>query len=610
MSVWRWVGLSLLLGQAACTVTAVSAKEDARPKNSCSSSDNCGKGESCVTGLCQSLNGKLEAVLLTATPSSDSAIPHLTFVTHVGDLATNGGLKNLSWPGSVGVTGRLVLPTGHCYPEFVSEDPNAVILEAKDGTLPLSVTFTLRQHLLGLSQQKYYSSTSAAPLSGYLFGLQVPSGEYDVYLAPPKRQKGSCVVPPQLFRAVSIGVNENSATSFYRFTLASTSNLDLHVIWPDAGQTLVGWRADILEPLGGYPISTEVVLSEPTNRQGKLDYAVPLAYSAVSEDPESSKANVARELLRLRPPEDLDLPVIYLERSGLGVLQRPGEPINVTIFNRFPQPVSVRGQIVKQSDGRSVTASLNLVSKEIYGVERGVLTSFRKSVTSKSDGTFEVRLPPGKYAVHAVPPLPTGIGELPLSMVEVEWEVPADTPIQFGKLLELPTTSELSGQSRFQGAQVDVTPAPSYVAPFDELHDVEPFVPRSTGSFVDDAGRFVLQVDKLRNSRVNVRVEAPEELGFGWFVRPGLELGVVDQDLGRVALPLPAVISGAASVIEEGESLPLTSGVIRAYAYLDENFRYTREPQVARTIVQVAETRADTDGGFRLLLPETIDAPK
>lgn len=611
MSSWRLLGAWLSLLQVGCTVTAVSAREDKRPKNSCTSSDACGDGESCLSGLCQSLNGELEAVLLTATPSIDSKIPHLSFVTHLGELPATGGVKEIAWPGAARVTGSFVLPKDHCYPSFLSDDPDVAILASTDGTLPVSATLSLRQRALGLAQQTYYAKTVTAPVRGYTFDVQVPGGQYDVYLAPPKHQTGDCVVPPQLFRGIAIGVDENSAPNgAYRFTLSAITKLSLHLMWPGPEPTLNGWVADMIEPLDGNPVSTQVVLGAPQAAGNKLDYAVPLSYSAIVEGESTSGSSSAEYLLRLRPPADLVAPTIYLERSALGLLQDPEDRIDLTIFSKFPAPVTVLGQLVREDDGRTVGGTVTLVSEKIYGVDRGVFGFYQTSVEVKDRGAIEVRVPPGRYAVQVAPTTAMGSEPGALSILETKWEVPADTPVQYGKLLELTATSELTGQSRAQGAQVQAVPAPHRVPAFQEAFGDSPFIPRSTDSFVDDGGRFVLQVDKLEASRVNLTVQAPEELGYGWFVRPGLELGLGDQDLGRVTLPLPAVLPGVASVLEDGKAAVLASGTIRAYAYLDKDFRYTRDPTLAATVVQVAETRADETGAFRLLLPASIDAPK
>lgn len=199
-------------------------------------------------------------------------------------------------------------------------------------------------------------------------------------------------------------------------------------------------------------------------------------------------------------------------------------------------------------------------------------------------------------------------------MLKAEWDIPADASEQFGKVLELSRTAQLTGQARVPGAEVGAEPVPLGSAPFLEAFGEGPyderkglFFPRPADALVDESGRFVLEVDDVSESRVNVGVQAAEELGFAWFVRPGLRLGRGNQDLGRVSLPVPAALSGRAIVRGAQADTTLGLATIRAYAYLDKDFRYTRDPGEALSIVQVAETRANEDGTFRLLLPEKID---
>lgn len=608
MSVWHCLSLPLVLASLGCTVAAVSGQEDTRPKNSCQ--NGCGRGESCVDGLCQSLNGELESVLVTATPALGSSLPNLTFVTNLEDAQLTGGVRDIVWPGPVRVSGSLVLPTGHCYPEFISEDPSSAILPSKDGTLPLTATLTLKQRWLGLPQT-YIGKTNAAPLNGYAFALDAPSGEYDVYLVPPKGQQGRCVVPPQLFRRVPIGVGDNATNGEYRFKLAAVTEMDLHLVLPTSSPSLVGWTADIIESLAGNRISTEVVLTTPDSTRGLLDYAAALSYSAVTEQAEDSNVDSNLEILRLRPPSELVAPTIYLERSVIGLLQDPGKPVNVTTFKQFPPPVTVGGLMTSKVDGVTQTGTVTFVSQTIYGVDPGVFASFQTSVDVGSDGLLNVVLPPGKYLVRAEPPVASGSDEDSLSILQAEWDIPADIPVQFGKLLELSPMAQVKGQSLALGARVQVAPLTPFVARFDQVFGDKPFGPRSTGGFVDEGGRFALEVDDLLGTRANFTVVGPEGLGFGWFVHAGLELGKGVQDLGRVTLPIPAVIAGTASVTQNGANVALGSATIRAYAYLDDAFERTRVPEEAMTIVQVAETRADATGAFRLLVPATIqDASK
>jgi hypothetical protein len=611
MIVGRAAGLALLLVQSACTVTAVNANEDLRPRNSCSSSDGCGEEESCVEGLCQSLNGELEAVLLTATPDVDSDLPQLTYVTHLGDLPSRDGSEGVVWPGASVVTGSIELPKSHCYPSFISEIPNTSILKAEDGTLPAAAVLTLRQRVLGLSQQTYLAKTVDAPVMGYTFALEVPSGEYDVYLAPPTLQMPDCVIPPQLFRRVSIGVNENSnPPAAYRFQFATISKLVLRLLWPESSRSLQGWSADIIEARDGNPISTRVVLDAPSiTRQGKHEYVVQLSSSAVADGTSPSAGQNATDLLRLRPPVGLIAPTIYLERSALGLLQDPEQPVDLSIFTQYPAPVSVQGQMTRKVDGSSVAGTVTLVSKEIYGIDAGVPASYQTQVAVAPSGVFDVVVPPGRYAVQAQPKADQVDPAQALSNLETEWIIPADTLKQFGKLLQLPATSVITGQSRIQGAQIEILPVPRDVLPFEDAYGIRPFTPRPAGAYADDSGRFSVRVDAVAQSRVSLTLRPPDELGYAWFVRTGLVLEGLDQDMGRVVPPLPSVLSAKGSVLQNGEGVPLAFATIRAYAYLDEKFQYTRDPSLATSVVQVAETRADETGAFRLLLPSSIDAP-
>jgi len=78
--------------------------------------------------------------------------------------------------------------------------------------------------------------------------------------------------------------------------------------------------------------------------------------------------------------------------------------------------------------------------------------------------------------------------------------------------------------------------------------------------------------------------------------------------LGHVTLPTPAMLSGTARVSVGGVAAALGSAAIRAYAYLDKDLAYTRDPKQAVSVVQVAEARADENGAFRLLVPSRIAA--
>lgn len=606
MRAWAWCW-PLLLWQPGCTVKAVT-QDDTRPANFCQRDDQCGSGTYCRDGLCQAVNAELESLLLEVTPRSDSSLPHLTFVAGVTEVPTGGGAKDFEISGISTLAGSLQLPkSATCYPTFVNDDPNHPLFKAPDGvSLPVEVTLSLHQRLLGLSQQIYYAKTADDPIKGrYTFSLQVPAGEYDVYLVPPRGQTG-CPVPPQLFRSRSI----DSGTLDVPFLVSAVSKLELSIHWPKASPSLKGWTADIIEALGGNPISTEVVLGDPSD-PGELstayEYAIELNYSpAVEAETDSSLPSSANDLFRLRPPDNVVAPTIFLDRTALGLFA--GSSVQLSTFTHLPDAVTVEGQLARLDTGAPTRGSVSLVSTEIDGIDAGIFGSYRTTTEVGDDGLFVVQLPPGKYRVQAVPPVAAGLSptEVALSSIEVSWDVPPDIDKQAGKLIELPLLAEIRGQAQVQGSQVQATPSPELVLPFEDAFGARPFLPRPSSTEVDGNGRFVLQADP---GLYDVSVSAAEELGFARYVRSAVLVDQGDLDLGQLALPPPSVLSGTAWLVSAGVRAPMALSSIRAYAYLDKDRAYTRDAKRAVSVIEVGGTRTADDGGFRLLLPSSITTP-
>jgi len=600
------LALAWLATLSGCTVTAVTAQDDTRPNNTCQNDDGCGNRH-CSQGVCQALNGQLEGLLVTVTPASDSSVPHLTFVTDVQDVPTSGGEQDLLLPGPSHLTGSLQLPPNPaCYPTLTSDDPKNPLFKAPDGvSLPADVTLSLHQSLLGVPQQVYFAKTgNDLQKGGYSFDVQVPAGDYDVYLVPPRGQL-DCPVPPQLVRSKSI----KQGLLATPFQVAPISTLGLTIHWPKASAPLKNWIVDVIEPLGGRPISTEVTLGDafdPAEGSMSVEYSAKLFYSAVVElAPTETQVQSAYDLLRLRPPAGVGAPTIFFERSGLGLFS--GNLIDLTNFTRVPDAVKIEGQVASLDSHEPVSGSVTLISTAIAGIDQGVFASFQTTVQVGDDGLFDVELPPGQYRVQAVPPMPAGIPPVQgaLSAIEVNWDIAADIPFQAGKLLELPALAEVTGQARVQGAQVQAVPSPQNVLPFDAAFGAGPFSPRASSALVDETGRFRMQADP---GQFDVSVHASESLGFGWFVRAGVQVGAKTLDLGHTTLPLPSLVSGTVQLADS--DLALSSAAIRAYAYLDKDLAYTRDPRQAVSVIAVAETRAEENGTFRLLLPSSIAAPK
>jgi hypothetical protein len=86
-------------------------------------------------------------------------------------------------------------------------------------------------------------------------------------------------------------------------------------------------------------------------------------------------------------------------------------------------------------------------------------------------------------------------------------------------------------------------------------------------------------------------------------VRPNVTVQKGVHDLGNATLPLPLAYQGAVSV-PGGALVP--GSLIRAYVYLNSS-GYTDDRAGAKSVVQVAETRANDDGTFVLFIPSQLN---
>jgi hypothetical protein len=608
-----WLLAACWLCLPGCTISAVSEALDNRPRNECSAEEDCSRpGEDCNGGMCQPNDGELEALVIEVTPPSDSGAPHLSFVSHLDAVPTSGGELPVPAVQAATVTGSLRLAGDNpCYPTLPQQP--VVQPQAVNFSLPITATLIPRERLLGLPQQ-LYAAAGGYKLDGtYKFELEVPPGDYDVYIVPDRGQTGPCVVPPQLFRGEEISAPAKTLD----YKASNSSTLDLRIAWPKGARTLDGWAVDIIEPIGGKPISTEVKLGDPFDGGDgfpTVEYRVRLVYSTVSrlrtlpEDVES-----AHDLVRLRPPEGDATPMVVFDRSGLGLLSNSA---NINGFTRYPDPVTVEGQLASADDGRPLVGAVTVVSTAVTGVDEGIIASFQRTVRvdEQDDGIFSIDLPPGAYRVHAVPdPGSDGgvAGAGSLAALVTTWEVAAGAKVQAGKLLELPRSSVVSGRSSFEGAEVRIAASPRSDLPFREALGRGDFIPRGRNALVE-SGRFAVGADP---GWLDIWVRPPEELGFGWYVQPGVEVAGKDYDVGSVPPRGPSVLRGTTTGLfaERGgvvATRPVAACSVRAYAYLDKDSLYTRDPDSAVSVVQVAETRSDESGAFRLLVPSRLDAPK
>jgi hypothetical protein len=544
-------------------------------------------------------------------------------VKHLEDVPTTGGRQVVSLVHSARVSGRLApSPQPACVRRFYGPEGTLLSPSTDGSSLPVSVTLTPRDRLLGLPTQFYLADATRPTLTKlgaveYVFDLQVPAATYDVYVVPvrhevestdPNVPPESCRVPPQLFRRELIAED-----LLLVYTATATSSLELRVVFPQSAGDLDGWVVDIIEPLSGNPLSSVEVLANPVlvplaKDAGKgFQYAVSLAYSGVNEQGQEVAVEGANDLIRLRPPPGLVAPTIFFDRSGVGLFAQEDQedPAEISGLTKLPSSVTIEGQMTTRDEGEPIPGRVDLVSTEIFGVDAGIFAWFQTSIAVDARGFFNVSIPPGKYRVYGVPsPVNGSVGD-ELSSYEAAWEVSADAPFQAGRLLELPRRTQVRGRTSLPSAEIQAVASPQTILPFEQVFGAAAFIPRATPGLVDAGGRFVVEADP---GSFDISLRPPESSGFAWLVRPGFEVqpGSSQQELGGLAPQQPSLFTGTI-VVGEGpmpEAVPYA--LIRAYAYLDENLAYTGDPMAARSVIQVAQTRTDEQGEFRLLVPASL----
>jgi hypothetical protein len=598
---------SLVAFLSGCSVAVLDDAPPAHSENACSAESECGGGV-CEDGACRAREGTFRSVLFEVIPPADArAIAGVRFLKRIDDLDPRGGYQDL-------VLDRVAQVSGYVHAEKAPEQQCAF-----PASVPARVTFTPTEPVLGLSAGVYTTVTgfknlvsgSAGETQGHVFELSLPPGVYDVYVqdaadeSPPQGEAAAptpaCRLVPTLLRSVPI----EAGRVIMSLPVDAPARLDVTVQLPVPGaQDLSGWTIDMLDPSSGKVVSTKAVLSQPAAGR----YKSTLYYSAVGD------ALKGHELVRLTPPENSNAPMVVLERSALELFT-VGEAL-IDQVGAFPTPIRVQGQVERVGSSDPISASLSLIASEIHQLEPGTLASFRRTLQTDSEGRFEVQLLPGTYTVQATPAAASGA-----AATQTDLEIRVTPEVQAGRVIEVKDLARLEGRVNAPtgrpvfGASIHAaaTPASSLVRLLDAALGAQPFVPRASACsgrsqscvpVTEADGHFSIEADP---GLFDMSVRTPDDAGFAWFVRPRVQIAEQSRDLGSITLPLPVVYRGRLTAVETGL---VPGALIRAYVYVDSNGNVlnpnTGTDMSPKSVLQVAETRADDDGSFELRLPARL----
>jgi hypothetical protein len=301
----------------------------------------------------------------------------------------------------------------------------------------------------------------------------------------------------------------------------------------------------------------------------------------------------------------VDAPTFYMDRSALQLMSTT--KVEVDQFADLPSPVKLKGTVEENDTLVPAKATVTLSATDLDGLQNGTLGSYIKSYETDSQGRFSAKLLPGTYHVQVVPKDPG------LAAYETIWTVGATPSVQAGKVLGLDASAKLSGSvltpagnDPLVGAPVQAvaSPSKSHASVLEAALGNAPLVPRASSDVVDDKGLFTLRTDP---GAFDVSVRPPDGTGFPWLVRSNVQVKSGLEDLGQMKMPLPVVYSGLVSVLPSDAGSAVPGALVRAYIFMDAQQSYTSDPAGATSVLPIAETRADGQGNYTLLLPARLN---
>ncbi len=603
-SVWpTCLGMVVATSLGGCDVSLFREVVEVPTTNSCDSDADCGSAGQCIDSMCQTDATDIEALLLEVTPTAGGAanqtplISGLAFTSFIEEFEQGPSGYEITLDHVSVVEAAIRLP--NLREDDCLADPDADAASdppGTDGSVPARITMTPRQRLLGLSNPTFTAQIDSLSNlgdgeTGYRVGINVPPGQYDIYVEPAESIRG-CLFPPVLL----INQEIPSGDVTWQLEMPVPHKLGVTVRYPRALDDLKDWVVDVVQKDSGRRLSTRAVLGEPVEREGALEYDAQLVFSSGATSP----AEIANELVRLSPPELVVAPTVYIERSLIDLFQ-DGTGLIDQLTN-LADPITYSARVTVDFINDPAPSTVTFVATELETSAPGIVAGFSRSVETDANGFFDVELLPGTYTVLTEPFDP--LYERRLTQVIVSDAATSQT----GLTIELHPRSTVSGRvasfgdsSSVFGAAVVASSAPNGPRPgvIQLAQGVVELLPASVGDTTAQDGTFSVLADA---GTFHLSARPDPTTGFSWGVRLGLEVSET-VDIGDVVLPLPVVVEGRLLSEDTGGIVP--GALIRAFALLNDGV-LTSSLEEADSVVAVAESRVDDQGDFILLLPSAL----
>lgn len=605
-----WFAPSLTLVLSACTVGVENQEAGTKGGIACTNYTDCGSKMTCQSGMCQATPSITRVLVAVAFPESENLADYSakSFVLPLDIPST--GQANIALPALQSLT------INTSFQELGDRGLNCDYARDGDTSRTVQAVVSHRWPVEGLEQNLPRSATD---LPATFTALPVASN-YEVYLAlssafqdSVSAQNRGCSLPPVLFRDVAVG-DVSSITLNWPGPKTIAVDVQVSPTLATAFSDLQGWQLDIVDPVEGRELAVPVTLDSPV--VDATDSKISHYHATISYNPIASRLSppVGTEILRLQPKAGSIAPTFYAAISNLALFNAStGE----TAFklDGVPETAVLTGRVESEDKSQPIAAEIAFVAISFSIANDGIGSQFSTFVRSDDAGQFEVTLPSGKYQVVAVPPNDQLHGSL-----ETTWTVQGLASTQGGRLLSIPMLSDLVGGvessvrwGSSSSATIQATPSSRLL--YDTTTNTAALRAYNSGARTASAlfqpaqtQLFDLPTD---SGTFDVSLRPPD--GLPWMVTPGVAVGSAPTAIQRWTMPLPVSWSGRlrvplATSADSSNLSDLPRAVLRVFVLLDKTVpgQVTQATKDAASIVQIAETRAGSDGSFNLVLPDQL----
>jgi protocatechuate 3,4-dioxygenase beta subunit len=294
------------------------------------------------------------------------------------------------------------------------------------------------------------------------------------------------------------------------------------------------------------------------------------------------------------------LPTIYWDVGKVFKGTMSNAQVSFTAEGLAVRGVPVGGTILGPEGTTPVAAQLTFQSTQLSGPDAYNAAFTVASVATSPNvlGAFSIALPPGTYALRAVP-----TSNDALSATSFTIPVPSNTPPDrcvCALSRDLAHRAYLEGNVRtptgqpLAGAFVLAAPSPaptrSYLA---DTHTLDAAT-REVSATTDATGSLSLLAD-LGPSTLSVQPDPSTKMP--WLVKPNLKVSSGDSQLPPLELTTPAFLGGK---VVDPSGMPVTDALINAWLPVPA------ASGGSETTVKIATTSTDANGAFTLVLPSSI----